>query len=68
MAQAAYGLVNLENKLYKEAARAFLEVTQHISGSFNYVIADEDIAIYAGLCALATFDREELRSKVNSSS
>jgi COP9 signalosome complex subunit 1 len=64
MAQAAYGLVNLENRLYKEAARAFLEVTNHISGHFNFVIADADIAVYMGLCALATFERDELRSKV----
>jgi hypothetical protein len=28
------------------------------------VIAPEDVAMYGGFCALATFDREELKSKV----
>jgi COP9 signalosome complex subunit 1 len=31
---------------------------------FNDVIAPQDIAVYGGLCALATFDRSELASKV----
>jgi hypothetical protein len=31
---------------------------------FNDVIAPQDIALYGGLCALATFDRSELASKV----
>jgi COP9 signalosome complex subunit 1 len=50
--------------MYKEAARAFLQVSGHISGHFNHVVADDDIAIYMGLCALATFERDELRTKV----
>mmetsp|Transcript_31400 Transcript_31400/g.79014 ORF Transcript_31400/g.79014 Transcript_31400/m.79014 type:complete len:480 (-) Transcript_31400:255-1694(-) len=32
--------------------------------AFNQVIAPQDIAIYGGLCALATFDRSELSAKV----
>mmetsp|Transcript_40586 Transcript_40586/g.127951 ORF Transcript_40586/g.127951 Transcript_40586/m.127951 type:complete len:214 (-) Transcript_40586:2348-2989(-) len=32
--------------------------------AFNEVIAPHDVAIYGGLCALATFDRSELAAKV----
>lgn len=32
--------------------------------AYNDVIAPQDIAIYGGLCALATFDRSELSAKV----
>lgn len=57
------GLANLENRKYKMAARKFLETTADI-GDFSEVIASHDIAIYGGLCALASFDRQELKKKV----
>jgi len=31
---------------------------------FNDVIAPEDVAIYGSLCALAEFDRKELKQEV----
>lgn len=56
-------LSNLSNKKYKLTARKFLEVTSDI-GNYSTVMSNQDIAIYAGLCALATFDRSELKTKV----
>jgi len=58
------GLANLENRKYKLAARKFLETTFDLDSNFNELTAPQDIAIYAGLTALATFDRTELKKKV----
>ncbi|KAH8549334.1 26S proteasome subunit RPN7-domain-containing protein [Umbelopsis sp. PMI_123] len=49
---------------YKHAAKLFMEVAFGMENSFNEIIAANDVAVYGGLCALATFDREELKSKV----
>merc|ERR1712137_1438581 len=35
-----------------------------LGSGFNEVISAQDIALYGGLCALAAFDRAELRSKL----
>jgi len=58
------GLAHLENRKYKVAARKFLETTFDLGNNFTEVIAPQDVAIYGGLCALAMFDRAELKSKV----
>jgi len=58
------GLANLENKKYKLAARKLLETTIDIGNNFSEVIAAQDIATYGALCALASFDRQELKKKV----
>jgi len=57
------GLANIENKKYKTAAQKFLETNFNLA-DFSDVIAPQDVAIYGGLCALATFDRSELKKKV----
>ncbi|CAL0318333.1 unnamed protein product [Lupinus luteus] len=62
--RCAAGLANLEAKKYKLAARKFLEVGSELGSHYNEVIASQDVATYGGLCALATFDRSELKSKV----
>lgn len=62
--RCAAGLANLEAKKYKLAARKFLETGPELSSHYNDVIASQDVATYGGLCALATFDRAELKSKV----
>jgi len=61
------GLANLANKKYKHAARKFLETTSDLGTSFNDVLAPQDVAIYGGLCALASFDRAELKKVIDSS-
>lgn len=39
----------------------FLETNPDLGNHYNEVIAPQDIATYGGLCALATFDRAELK-------
>ncbi len=74
------GLASLDNKKYKVAAQKFLETNfniadfsdvcffvifyVHINLHAIKVISPQDVAIYGGLCALATFDRSELKKKV----
>ncbi|KAK4415958.1 COP9 signalosome complex subunit [Sesamum alatum] len=60
----AAGLANLIGKKYKLAAREFLETAPLLGNKYTEVIAAQDIATYGGLCALATFDRAELKSRV----
>ncbi|OMP00517.1 hypothetical protein COLO4_12614 [Corchorus olitorius] len=62
--RCAAGLAHLEAKKYKLAARKFLEVGQELGNSYSEVIAPQDVATYGGLCALASFDRAELKNKV----
>jgi len=58
------GLAHLENRKYKVAAKKFLETTFDLGTNFTEVLSPQDVAIYGGICALATFDRAELKSKV----
>lgn len=39
----------------------FLEAGPELGSHYNEVIAPQDVATYGGLCALATFDRTELK-------
>ncbi|CAN0409720.1 unnamed protein product, partial [Laminaria digitata] len=47
-----------------QAARKFVEVAPELGSSFDGVVAPEDIAVYGGMCALATFTRGEMKRKV----
>eukprot|EP01133_Synstelium_polycarpum_P010566 gene10566-12291_t len=62
--RSAVGLANLENGKYNLAAKKFIEAPFDISGNLSDMLSAQDIAIYGGLCALATFDRAELKKKV----
>ncbi|KAL3517108.1 hypothetical protein ACH5RR_024010 [Cinchona calisaya] len=62
--RCAAGLAHLEGKKYKLAARKFLETAPELGNNYTEVIAPQDVATYGGLCALASFDRTELKSKV----
>ncbi|PKI45393.1 COP9 signalosome complex subunit 1 [Punica granatum] len=62
--RCAAGLAHLEAKKYKLAARKFLETGPELGNHYNEVIASQDVATYGGLCALASFDRSELKTKV----
>jgi len=64
----AAGLANMGLKIYKPAAENFLSTP---FGRYDYdrIVAPEDVTFYAGLCALATFDRENLQLRaINSES
>lgn len=65
--KCAAGLAELAQKQYEQAAKLFLN-TQFDHCDYTDVLSLHDIAMYGGLCALATFDREELHKKVLSSS
>lgn len=57
------GLVLLADAKYKAAAEVFVDVTSALGSSFSDIIVPNDVAVYGGLCALATFDRADLKSK-----
>ena len=62
--RCAAGLANLANGKYKVAARSFLEVSAELDNNYSDVIAPQDVATYGAFCALASFDRSELKEKV----
>uniref|UniRef100_T1J1H8 PCI domain-containing protein n=1 Tax=Strigamia maritima TaxID=126957 RepID=T1J1H8_STRMM len=65
--QCAAGLAELANKKYKSAAKNFLQASfDHCD--FPELLSPSNVAIYGGLCALASFDRQELQKHVISSS
>lgn len=72
ISHAVTGLAHLSLNNYREAARAFLTTPFTYNGlglihgvDFGRSVASaNDIAIYAGLCALATFSRQDLINQV----
>ncbi|KAL6494037.1 COP9/signalosome complex subunit Csn1 [Orobanche gracilis] len=60
--RCAAGLAHLESRKYKLAARKFLETGPEPGNNYTEVIAPQDIATYGSLCALASFDRAELKA------
>ncbi|KAH9222745.1 COP9 signalosome-like protein complex subunit 1 [Leptodontidium sp. 2 PMI_412] len=61
---AAEGLARMDDGDYHSAAMQFLGADAGMGLSCNTIISPNDIAVYGGLCALATMDRNELQSKV----
>jgi len=57
-----------DHKNFRFAAKIFIQVAAELGDNFNTVIAPQDVAIYGGLCALATFERNELTTEVLKSS
>jgi len=65
--QCAAGLAELATKKYKCAARHFLQANvDHCD--LPELLSPSNVAIFGGLCALATYDRHELQKNVISSS
>ncbi|KAI9240851.1 MAG: 26S proteasome subunit RPN7-domain-containing protein [Podila humilis] len=63
--KAASGLSNLDLSKYYTAARDFLSIGEElVAHPYSDVISPNDIAVYGGLCALATFPRTELKTRV----
>uniref|UniRef100_A0A1A9ZDX0 PCI domain-containing protein n=1 Tax=Glossina pallidipes TaxID=7398 RepID=A0A1A9ZDX0_GLOPL len=65
--KCAAGLAELQTKKYKSAAKNFL-LANFDHCDFPELLSPSNVAIYGGLCALATFDRQELQKNVISSS
>ncbi|KAL8724174.1 MAG: hypothetical protein Q9166_008100 [cf. Caloplaca sp. 2 TL-2023] len=71
---AAIGLALLASGNYREAALEFIETDPRMvqakldnpydEEAFNEVMTPNDIAVYGGLCALASMDRNELQKQV----
>lgn len=61
---AALGLAQLHAGSYFEAANSFLSTDPSLGDTFNDVITPNDVAVYGGLCALASMDRNELQRRV----
>ncbi|KAF7495673.1 COP9 signalosome complex subunit 1 [Sarcoptes scabiei] len=63
------GLYYLVNKQYRNAAERFIKANfDSLGHRFTEIMSLNSIAIYGGLCALATFNRDELRRKLISCS
>ena len=71
---AAMGISHLALGRFKEAAHEFVEMDPRMAGakmddptddeSYNEVLTPNDVAVYGGLCALASMSREELQRNV----
>lgn len=71
---AAMGIALLCSGNYRNAADKFLEVDPRMTSaklddpedeeSYNEVLTPNDVAVYGGLCALASMDRNELQKRV----
>ncbi|KAI1267292.1 26S proteasome subunit RPN7-domain-containing protein [Xylariaceae sp. FL1019] len=56
------GLAHLGLQKYRDAARSFLDVGDAIIAQrYNDVMSTNDVAVYGGLLALATFNRDDLQ-------
>ncbi len=71
--KAAAGLSQLHQQHYAAAAGKFLDcgpeglvkaTPQDATAPFAQVLAPEDVAVYGGLCALASLERPELKRRV----
>ena len=61
---AAMGLAQLSLASYRDAAASFLATGPALADTYSEVITSNDVAVYGGLCALASMDRAELQSRV----
>ncbi|OQV09029.1 hypothetical protein CLAIMM_13212 [Cladophialophora immunda] len=62
--QAASGLQQMSNGHYREAANSFLSTDPSLGDNYSDVLTSNDVAVYGGLCALASMTRSELQTKV----
>lgn len=58
----------LHEKNYSLAGKLFSAVGPELGGSFNYVIAQEDVTLYAVLCMLSSHTRNEVKVVLDSPS
>ncbi|EXJ88370.1 hypothetical protein A1O1_05300 [Capronia coronata CBS 617.96] len=61
---AAMGLQQMSTGDYYEAAISFLNTDPALGDSYSEVLTSNDVAVYGGLCALASMTRSELQTKV----
>lgn len=63
-ASTALGLSQLHSGSYYDAANNFLATDPSLGDSYNEIITSNDVAVYGGLCALASMNRVELQRRV----
>ena len=62
---ASWGLFYLGSRKYSEAATNFFATKDaHLASVLTDVLVPQDVAVYGMLCALATWDRDELRKRM----
>lgn len=61
---ATLGLSQLAMGSYDAAAATFIGTDPSLGDSYKEVISPNDVAVYGGLCALATLDRNDLVNNV----
>ncbi|KAL5336743.1 CSN complex subunit 1 [Aspergillus crustosus] len=61
---AAMGLSQLHSGSYLDAANSFLTTDPSLGDSYNEVLSPNDVAVYGGLCALASMNRNDLQRRV----
>lgn len=61
---AALGLQQMSTGEYYDAAVSFLNTDASLGDSYSDVLTSNDVAVYGGLCALASMSRSELQTKV----
>jgi COP9 signalosome complex subunit 1 len=62
---ASYGIYYMATGKYKDAALSFVQAkVQHLTPGFTDVLSGQDVAVYGTLCALASLDRTEVRTKL----
>tara|TARA_R110002050_G_scaffold162805_1_gene292678 strand:+ start:1367 stop:2617 length:1251 start_codon:yes stop_codon:yes gene_type:complete len=58
--ECSAGLARMKQGEYRDAARYFSLVPFELESNFSEVIAPSDVGLYGTLCALATYNRDEL--------
>ncbi|ATZ54385.1 hypothetical protein BCIN_10g03920 [Botrytis cinerea B05.10] len=61
---AAEGIAQMHAGQYAAAAQTFLQTPPGMGLTYNTIVSPNDIAVYGGLCALATIDRNKLQKTV----
>ncbi|KAF9238437.1 hypothetical protein DTO006G1_9210 [Penicillium roqueforti] len=61
---AASALSQMHQTLYLDAANSFLSIPPDLGDTYNEVITPNDVAVYGGLCALASMNRDDLQKNV----
>lgn len=61
---AAEGIAQMHSGQYAAAAQIFLHTPPGMGTSSNTIISPNDIAVYGGLCALATIERSDMQKEV----
>ncbi len=61
---ASMHLSSLDHGLIADNAALCLQVSPELGNSYSDVLAAQDVALYGGLCALASFDRSEIKRHV----